>query len=76
MPDSSIRYSDSQEAKPYKNDPEIVAMTNLVEAYMRNEIRSFEKLLKQNSATVPPPLAHTTHPPHATHTHARTHKRR
>lgn len=36
----------------YKNDPEIVAMTNLVDAYNRNEIRNFEKLLKQNSRTV------------------------
>jgi COP9 signalosome complex subunit 2 len=36
----------------YKNDPEIVAMTNLVDAYNRNEIRQFEKLLKQNSRTV------------------------
>ena len=26
------------EAKPYKNDPEILAMTNLVSAYMRNEV--------------------------------------
>ena len=36
----------------YKNDPEIIAMTNLVDAYNRNEIRQFEKLLKQNSRTV------------------------
>ena len=27
-------------------------MTNLVSAYMRNEIREFEKLLKQNQRTV------------------------
>lgn len=27
-------------------------MTNLVSAYMRNDIRLFEKLLKQNSRTV------------------------
>eukprot|EP00900_Chrysochromulina_parva_P000333 jgi/Chrpa1/102/Chrysochromulina_OHIO_Genome00001557-RA len=44
---SDINPFDSQEAKPYKNDPEIVAMTNLVSAYMKNEIREFEKLLKQ-----------------------------
>lgn len=48
---SDINPFDSQEAKPYKNDPEIVAMTNLVSAYMKNEIREFEKLLKQASAT-------------------------
>ena len=49
---SDISPFDSQEAKPYKNDPEILAMTNLVSAYMRNDIRLFEKLLKQNSRTV------------------------
>jgi len=49
---SDINPFDSQEAKPYKSDPEILAMTNLVSAYMRNEIREFEKLLKQNSRTV------------------------
>ena len=42
----------SQEAKPYKNDPEIQALSNLVTAYMRHEIRQFEKLLKQNSRSV------------------------
>ena len=30
---SGINPFDSQEAKPYKNDNEIVAMTNLVTAY-------------------------------------------
>ncbi|KAL1503036.1 hypothetical protein AB1Y20_011105 [Prymnesium parvum] len=49
---SKINPFDSQEAKPYKNDPEILAMTNLVSAYMRNEIREFEKLLKQDSRTI------------------------
>jgi len=49
---SDINPFDSQEAKPYKNDPEIVAMTNLVTAYMRNEIREFERILRQNSKTV------------------------
>jgi len=49
---SDINPFDSQEASPYKNDPEIIAMTNLVSAYMRNEIREFEKLLKQNQRTV------------------------
>ena len=29
-----------------------MAMTNLVSAYMRNEIHEFEKLLRQNSHTV------------------------
>lgn len=30
----------------YKNDPEILAMTNLVAAYQRNDIMEFEKILK------------------------------
>ena len=49
---SDINPFDSQEAKPYKSDPEIVALTNLVSAYMRHEIRTFEKLLRQNSRSV------------------------
>merc|ERR1712216_307441 len=43
---------DSQEAKPYKEHPEILAMSNLVTAYMRNEIRTFEKILRDNKKTV------------------------
>lgn len=35
---SGINPFDSQEAKPYKNDPEILAMTNLVSAYQVSEI--------------------------------------
>mmetsp|Transcript_11567 Transcript_11567/g.30108 ORF Transcript_11567/g.30108 Transcript_11567/m.30108 type:complete len:434 (-) Transcript_11567:290-1591(-) len=49
---SDINPFDSQEAKPYKNDPEIVAMTDLVSAYMQNEIRTFEKILKRNQRTI------------------------
>ncbi len=41
-----------QEAKPYKNDPEILAMTNLVTAYQNNDINDFEKILKQNRQTI------------------------
>lgn len=33
----------------YKNDPEILAMTNLIAAYQRNEILEFEKILKVKS---------------------------
>eukprot|EP00850_Spirogloea_muscicola_P019683 SM000196S05375 [mRNA] locus=s196:152294:155665:- [translate_table: standard] len=43
---------DAQEAKPYKTDAEILAMTNLVAAYQRNEILEFEKILKENRATI------------------------
>src|SRR3569832_865725 len=34
---SDINPFDSQEAKPFKNDPEILAITNLVSAYLNND---------------------------------------
>jgi len=49
---SSINPFDSTEAKPYKADPEIVAMNNLVAAYERNDIKAFEKILKDNKKTI------------------------
>lgn len=49
---SGINPFDSQEAKPYKNDPEILAMTNLVSAYQNNDINEFEKILKQNRSNI------------------------
>ncbi|CAG0890637.1 unnamed protein product [Darwinula stevensoni] len=49
---SGINPFDSQEAKPYKNDPEILAMTNLVSAYQNNDIADFEKILKNNRRTI------------------------
>jgi len=49
---SGINPFDSQEAKPYKNDVEILAMTNLVNAYQNNDINDFEKILKQNRQTI------------------------
>ncbi|XP_004293139.1 PREDICTED: COP9 signalosome complex subunit 2-like [Fragaria vesca subsp. vesca] len=44
--ESEVNPFDGQEANPYKNDPEILAMTNLIAAYQRNEILEFEKILK------------------------------
>ena len=49
---SGINPFDSQEAKPYKNDPEILAMTNLVNAYQTNDINEFEAILRQNRKTI------------------------
>lgn len=49
---SGINPFDSQEAKPYKNDPEILAMTNLVTAYQNNDINEFECILKQNRQNI------------------------
>jgi COP9 signalosome complex subunit 2 len=45
---SSINPFDSQEARPYRDDPEIVAMTNLVQAFQSNQIEIFEKILREN----------------------------
>mmetsp|Transcript_37145 Transcript_37145/g.116911 ORF Transcript_37145/g.116911 Transcript_37145/m.116911 type:complete len:438 (-) Transcript_37145:88-1401(-) len=50
--ESEVNPFDAQEAKPYKNDPEILAMTNLVGAYQRNEILEFEKILRTNKRTI------------------------
>lgn len=49
---SGINPFDSQEAKPYRNDAEIVAMTNLVAAYQMNDINEFELILRTNRQTI------------------------
>jgi PCI domain len=49
---SSINPFDSQEARPYRDDPEIVVMTNLVKAFHNNEIQTFERILRQNQGRV------------------------
>lgn len=46
LTESQINPFDSQETKPYKNDREIEAMTNLVSAYQKKEINEFEHILK------------------------------
>ena len=43
-----------QEAAPYKQDPEVLAMTNLVAAYQANDILGFEKILRTNRRGAPP----------------------
>lgn len=45
LTDDAINPFDSQETKPYKNDPRIAAMTELVEAYQRDDIRRYEAVL-------------------------------
>ncbi|KAK2461487.1 hypothetical protein APHAL10511_005950 [Amanita phalloides] len=49
---SEVNPFDSQETKPYKNDPQIKAMTDLVDAYQRREVHLAEKILKDNNATI------------------------
>lgn len=46
--ESTINPFDSQEAKPYKEHPQIMAMRNLVGAYQHNDIRQFERILASN----------------------------
>ena len=45
---STINPFDSQETKPYRNDPRISAMTDLVDAYQRDDIHKYESILKEN----------------------------
>lgn len=45
---SPINPFDSQETKPYQNDPHIVPMTNLVNMYHSRNIREFERILREN----------------------------
>ncbi|RPD65031.1 PCI-domain-containing protein [Lentinus tigrinus ALCF2SS1-6] len=49
---SEVNPFDSQETKPYKNDSQIKAMTDLVDAYQRREVHAAEKILRDNKATI------------------------
>ncbi|CAF1455219.1 unnamed protein product, partial [Rotaria sordida] len=49
---STINPFDSQEAKPYKDNPDIQAMTNLISAYQNNNIKEFEIILSKNHKTI------------------------
>jgi len=48
---SEIDPFDSQETKPYKTNPEIKAVTDLVGAYQRKEVHEAEKILRENKST-------------------------
>lgn len=45
---SDINPFDSQETKPYQNDPRISTMTDLVNAYQLEDIHGYEKILQNN----------------------------
>ncbi|EIW73630.1 hypothetical protein TREMEDRAFT_26610, partial [Tremella mesenterica DSM 1558] len=49
---SEINPFDSQETKPYRNDPQITAMTSLVSAYQARDVQAAERILKANRATI------------------------
>jgi COP9 signalosome complex subunit 2 len=52
LSETEINPFDSQETKPYANDPQIVAMTNLVEAYQKKDVMAFERILHDNRASI------------------------
>lgn len=54
--ESEINPFDSQETKPYKNDPRIAAMTDLVDAYQRDDIHRYEKVLQNNKDLLEDPF--------------------
>lgn len=43
---------DTQEAKAYEKDPQIVGMTLLTNAYLSNDIAAFEPILKKHADTI------------------------
>ncbi|CAH8558929.1 unnamed protein product [Dicrocoelium dendriticum] len=49
---SGINPFDSQETKPYRNDPQIMAMTSLVTAYQNNDITEFENILRRERDSI------------------------
>lgn len=49
---SDINPFDSQEAKPFKNEQEIVAMTAMVAAYQENDIDEFQRILERNRESI------------------------
>ena len=53
---SDINPFDSQETKPYKNDPRISAMTDLVNAYQQDDIHSYESVLQKNGDLLADPF--------------------
>ncbi|GAA6019162.1 hypothetical protein JCM10207_006569 [Rhodosporidiobolus poonsookiae] len=52
LTESEIDPFDSQETKPYKNDSQIAAMQNLVQAYQRRDVHEAEKILRTNRETI------------------------
>lgn len=53
---SDINPFDSQETKPYRNDPRIAAMTDLVDAYQRDDVHRYEDVLKRNTDLLADPF--------------------
>jgi len=53
---SNINPFDSPETKAYQNDPRISAMTDLVDAYQRDELSRYERILQTNQDVTADPF--------------------
>ncbi|TGJ78819.1 hypothetical protein E0Z10_g9954 [Xylaria hypoxylon] len=53
---SDINPFDSQETKPYRNDPRIAAMTELVDAYQRDDMHRYVSVLEKNQDILADPF--------------------
>lgn len=53
---SNINPFDSQETKPYKDDPRIAAMTDLVDAFQRDDVHRYEAILQSNKDLLSDPF--------------------
>jgi COP9 signalosome complex subunit 2 len=53
---SDINPFDSQETKPYRNDPRIAAMTELVDAYQRDDMHRYVHVLQKNQDILADPF--------------------
>lgn len=53
---SDINPFDSQETKPYKTDPRISTMTELVDAYQRDDVHGYERVLQKNQDILADPF--------------------
>ncbi|KAL2754083.1 hypothetical protein ACRALDRAFT_1014038, partial [Sodiomyces alcalophilus JCM 7366] len=53
---SDINPFESQETKPYKSDPRIAAMTELVDAYQRDDVHAYQTVLQNNQDILADPF--------------------
>ncbi|KAI1761821.1 PCI-domain-containing protein [Hypoxylon sp. FL1150] len=53
---SNINPFDSQETKPYRNDPRISAMTQLVDAYQRDDMHDYVSVLQEHQDILADPF--------------------
>ncbi|KAI1105969.1 PCI-domain-containing protein [Jackrogersella minutella] len=53
---SDINPFDSQETKPYQHDPRIAAMTDLVNAYQRDDMHTYVSVLQKNQDILADPF--------------------